>query len=120
LTAGIVDEDILKAEAEAGLTEEYFDARQKEVSFLIYLYNTYFIRPFFPTISICESSSLSRILAQLFIKETLKNARQMTRQNFFGFAEYGVWTEVCTPIVGLTIFCNTYIIYVNILDNACV
>ncbi len=42
VTAGIVDEDILKAEAEAGLTEEYFDARQKEVSFFIYLYNTYF------------------------------------------------------------------------------
>ncbi len=47
MTAGIVDEDILKAEAEAGLTEEYFDARQKEVSFFIYLYNTYFLRIFF-------------------------------------------------------------------------
>jgi hypothetical protein len=46
VTAGIVDEDILKAEAEAGLTEEYFDARQKEVSFFIYLYNTYFLRTF--------------------------------------------------------------------------
>jgi hypothetical protein len=46
VTAGIVDEDILKAEAEAGLTEEYFDARQKEVFFFIYLYNTYCLRTF--------------------------------------------------------------------------